>query len=37
MMSLTDLHTFAGDVIFGVTKKLLLHYIIKLGQTIYNQ
>ena len=32
MMSWIDLHKFA-DVIFGIT----LHYIIKLGQIIYNR
>ena len=35
MMSSIDLHKFT-DVIFGITQKLL-HYIIKLGQIIYNE
>ena len=34
MMSGIDLHKFA-DAIFGITPKLL--YIIKFGQTIYNE
>ena len=36
MMSLIDLHKFAG-VIFEITQQLLyIIYIIKLGQIIYN-
>ena len=34
MMSRIGLHKFA-DVIFGITQKTALHYILKLGQTIY--
>ena len=29
------MHKFA-DVIFGITQKTALHYIIRLGQIIYN-
>ena len=36
MMSWFDLNKLA-DVIFGITQKTVLHYIIKLGQIIYNK
>ena len=35
MMSWIGMHKFA-DVIFGITQKTALHYIIRLGQIIYN-
>ena len=36
MMSRIGLHKFA-DVIFGITQKTALHYIIKLDQIVYNK
>ena len=35
MMSWIDLHKF-GDVIFEITHKTALYYIIKFGHMIYN-